>query len=572
MRTRGGLIAAIVVMLATTSGADPRPRVLHEDIETPASSVPRALGPAPRAGQNPAAFAATGKLLPEPATDQPPGSGEPTHGSASFAADRQTQSRPDYRTGPDAPLQYVTVFNPSVVPFKRMSALDAVQPDYTLRVGSSALVDLPIGGTTDADRDVFWGSLVLELEPGRDVAIPSVAPDMRVLSYEIEPRLALTFSKDDADNYFVRSDESAASGVHRLVFMVDADASYFAPSVPRGYRVRDVARLSRSLARPLPADLRAEAAKAARSLRISAATPLPVALDRLARYFRGFEARPAPPPSGNIYRDLFYSQAGVCRHRSFAFMVTAAGLGIPVRYVTNEAHAFVEVWAPEVGWMRMDLGGASPRLDVRNAADKTLHQPRRADPFAQPPGYRDDYTQLAGDIRGLSAEQLAEAQTSRLEPAEPDDAAGRQDRGTTSDAAPERRDPEPTDSSAADAPAPPPAGEDEVLPSPTPPTRGKAATRIVVETAASRGFRGEPLLVRGRLEARDATAAELRVDVYLAPSDSGGSGARLLGHGLTRTDGSFELELELPADLELRDYEVFAATPGDAERGASVSR
>ena len=34
------------------------------------------------------------------------------------------------------------------------------------------------------DRDLFWGSIMVELTPGRDVAIPSVAPDMRILSYE----------------------------------------------------------------------------------------------------------------------------------------------------------------------------------------------------------------------------------------------------------------------------------------------------------------------------------------------------------------------------------------------------
>ena len=40
------------------------------------------------------------------------------------------------------------------------------------------------------------------------------------------------FSKDGADNYYVRTDEPGANGVFHLVFFADADSGYFAPSLP----------------------------------------------------------------------------------------------------------------------------------------------------------------------------------------------------------------------------------------------------------------------------------------------------------------------------------------------------
>jgi hypothetical protein len=51
-----------------------------------------------------------------------------------------------------------------------------------------------------------------QTRPRSNVALPSVAPDMRILSYEVKPKIALKFSKDGADNFYVKSDESSASG------------------------------------------------------------------------------------------------------------------------------------------------------------------------------------------------------------------------------------------------------------------------------------------------------------------------------------------------------------------------
>src|SRR5205807_5607857 len=124
---------------------------------------------------------------------------------------------PDENTGPDQTLHYQSVFNPDVLPFKRMSAFDTVLESYKLVAGRTVRTELLVGGTTDKTRDRFWGSVLVQLTPGTDVALPSVAPDMRILSYEIKPSIPVRFEKDGADNFFVRSDDAHAHGEYRLV-------------------------------------------------------------------------------------------------------------------------------------------------------------------------------------------------------------------------------------------------------------------------------------------------------------------------------------------------------------------
>src|SRR4029453_2735961 len=93
----------------------------------------------------------------------------------------------------------------------------------------AARVDLRVGGKPTPGFDRFWGSVMSDLPSHTAVPLPSVSPGMRILSYEVEPRTELVFAKDAADNFYVRSDESGSGGLHRLVFLVEADPVYFAP-------------------------------------------------------------------------------------------------------------------------------------------------------------------------------------------------------------------------------------------------------------------------------------------------------------------------------------------------------
>lgn len=546
-------IAGAALALAAPDPAPADEPILHEYVAPPAggpadpgATGPKVVGSPPGAGQNPTAVRNGQRLLPEPSKHKTKSPDEPVHGMGGFAADRDTDMRPDYSTGADGTLRYVEVFNPAVVPFKRMSALDAVRGDYTLYVYDQGLTAVPVGGQSSADRDLFWASLMVELDPGEDVAIPSVAADMRILSYEIEPAFELVFSRDGADNYYVRADDPRADGVYRLVFLCDAPASYFAATVPSGYAIADAT--ASGLARPVPDRAARVAQELAGRVGVTASTPLDTAVDRLVEYFRNFEAGAAPPMTDDIYRDLAFSQRGVCRHRAFAFVVTANALGIPARFVANEAHAFVEVWVPERRWLRIDLGGAALALDVSNASGKQMYRPRADDPFPKPPAYADNYTRLQGDVRGLSQDQLDDARR----PADPNDP------GAT-------RDPKSTDPL---APAP-----GKGLPDPPAAAyAGKKRPRIEVDEVDSVGFRGESVRVTGRLVDEDGNGiGGLTVDIYFAPAGRSGSGARDLAQTTTDADGTFTASVDLPRDIVLGPNEVYAATGGDSTWSPALS-
>ena len=550
-----GLIGAGAFAFAQ---APPKQHKLHEDLPAPPQDEDSPLiGGEPREGRNPAAFSSGDKVLPEPSSQSKPG--EPVLGSGGFAADRDTETRPDYNTGPDGSLKYVSVFNPDVLPFKRMTSLDAVRDDYSLFIESPTTVELAVGGKTDPSRDRFWGSVMIELEPGRDVPLPSVAPDMRILSYEATPAVALQFSKDGADNFYVRSDESSARGTHRLVFLVDADAGYFAPALPaRSYSLKEVRRAARTegLLPELPDGVAGEAERSLQLLDIDDDMSLEQAFNKLVYYHRSFEAKQMGDITGNVYRDLFDDQAGVCRHRSFTFIITATAAGIPTRYITNEAHAFVEVWFPGREWQRIDLGGAALRMEVSGAEGKTLHRPRREDPFGKPPEYTESYTQLEGDISGLTDQQLAE----KKEPLG-DDASG--------DWEPLGDDPGNGSGSGSGL------GDDVVGPGDDirqrPPDPAKVTPTVSITLADDTGYRGESIQVVGVVNDPSGPVAGTRVDVFVAPLGRDGNDARLIGRGATDADGSFVVLSDLPGDLDLRVYELYASTPETKTHNAAVS-
>ncbi|WP_199350990.1 transglutaminase domain-containing protein [Haliangium ochraceum] len=552
-----------VFALALTAVAQVGSRILHRDLpppERPAEadfddSQPL-FGPDPGDGQNPSAFAYRSKILPAPQTGPEPEEDEPVHGRRGFAVDRVTQTKPDQVTNADDTLQYVTVFNPSVLPFKRMSALDSVRGDYVLfTADDDALRDLPVGGSPSPERDLFWGDIAMELAGGQAIAIPSVAPDMRILSYEVEPATSLVFSKDGADNYFVRSGDKNAEGTFRLRFMVDAAASYFAPPMPRGMSVREAAeKAPPGLLKPLPDKLRGNLRRALQRLDIDEDMPLRRALNVLVAHFREFEAGYLSQNARDIYLDLVFQQMGVCRHRAFAFTVTANGLGIPTRYVTNEAHAWVEVWLPESEWVRIDLGGAALRMTVDNASDKSIYQPRGEDPFAKPSKYRDNYTQLEGDITGLSGEQLAEGR--QMGPTV-------RDPGDTFNPGPAQPDTSPRDLLIS------PGTELPEVPAAV--VENKERSRLRINYVDPEGFLGEAVTVSGQLSSGGKGIGGQRVDIYLAPAGQGGNGARFVDRTVTEPSGDFTVVLQIPGELELQAYEVYASTPGDSRFAPALS-
>lgn len=550
-------VAGAAIAQQATSGEEP---VLHEFLRVSNEAAQPMIGSA-SSGDNPAAIAAGDKVLPMPSLDEPMNTSG-VLGKSGTGSDRMTKMTPDDQTGGDAQLTYEAVFNPDVLPFKRMSSLDAPQADFTLVVSRPQLTDLPVGGKTDKSRDRFWGSVAVQLTTGQPAPLPSVAPDMRILSYEVKPALKVTFSKDGADNYYVRTDEKA-NGTYRLVFLADADAGYFAPQLPtkRSYTPLHVQTLTPSeLQVDIPPAVRAEAMKTLERIGIKADEELGSVFNKLVAYFRAFEEGTLDVDTGNLYRDLCDTQTGVCRHRSYAFVITARTLGLPARYVQNEAHAFAEVWFPERNWVRIDLGGAALRMEVTGGENKTLHRPRSEDPFSKPRSYQDSFTEIEGDVSGLSSQQVA-------------------DKKKGLDEAPASGEYDSVGNGSSDTASGSGAGTDEssdrIEPDPGLPTvkadPRKATVDLIVTRADASAYRGDILRVEGRVATSGKGIPNHAVDVFLAPAGEHGAHSVRIGSSVSGPDGLFSQDFTIPAGLEAANYEIYLSTNPDAFYNGSIS-
>jgi hypothetical protein len=231
-------------------------------------------------------------------------------------------------------------------------------------------------------------------------------------------------------------------------------------------------------------------------------------------------------------------------------MITANALGIPTRFVENEAHAFVEVWFPHRNWQRIDLGGSALRMDVTGAENKTLHRPRADDPFAKPAAYKQNYTQLEGEINGLTPQQLADKRRP-LDQAPPSGSYGNgpgNGNGGTGD----RITPDPT------------------LPAVTQDPQ-KVTPKLNVTLADASAYRGDAIHVEGTVFASGKGMADHRVDVFVAPAGRNGKDPIQLGSAVTDQTGVFRTDLAVPAELKLETYEIYISSPEDAYYNAALS-
>jgi hypothetical protein len=268
-------------------------------------------------------------------------------------------------------------------------------------------------------------------------------------------------------------------------------------------------------------------------------------IGKLVRYFRSFADSDDPPRgSRSLYLDLALSKKGVCRHRAFAFLVTAQSAGIPARLAMNEAHAWVEVNDGTL-WRRIDLGGAGQMTSP-------LRDPDRV-PFEWPP---DPFAWPQGAVRG--DEMVADARTH---------AAGA---GQT-----------PSPSSGAKAA---PALQQTAAPSPTaspsqpvpasPERDDRPPSTVTVSVAASDVRRGGPIEVHGGVRADREACPHLAVELWLrGPSVAAAAPApsKMLLVGTLATDdqGQFAGRVAVPGSVTLGDYDLVARTSGDSRCGAS---
>jgi len=220
---------------------------------------------------------------------------------------------------------------------------------------------------------------------------------------------------------------------------------------------------------------------------------------------------------------------GLCRHRAYGFVVTARALGIDARFVQNEAHSWVEVRLPDLGFMRIDLGGATHGLTAHEASPRARYVPAQLDTLPRPASYRQSYVRAA-------------------------DGGGTSETSNTDSAAPA---PAPTGTSGWTRNAPTPEAARSHKP--------KLPVRILLDDRRINGLRGGKLALSGRVvEANGRGVAGLRTEIWLKHPGQAADEHLLLAVQVTDADGFFHANFGVPHDLSVGDYRVSVHADGDA--------
>src|SRR5690606_39128426 len=239
-------------------------------------------------------------------------------------------------------------------------------------------------------------------------------------------------------------------------------------------------------------------------------------------------ALPQAATTDALYEELALSRKGVCRHRSYAFLITALRVGLPTRFVHNEAHAWVEVFDGRL-WHRIDLGGAAGRVEYQRPPEVPLHRPPR-----------DELPWPAEANPGLGAPGIQTSTSGGGAQSNPDgsnsgSSATPPGTGSRSDAPPRSMDSSPNAT---------PPWLDRLSPSPS--ATAVAPSHATLDLGHQAIRRGHPLRVMGRLEAGGVACAFGRVDFALR-TDQG----RVIPLGSLPTDerGAYAGEVVVPADV-----------------------
>jgi transglutaminase-like putative cysteine protease len=546
---RSRLIAPVLAVFAgAVAHAQPR-ETLHEFV--PDVRADEAVSLSAPGEVEPTAILYDGELIPAPgdgalADDERPMTAIAGDGVGPDEAGRRSPTfRPDRMTSLEGTLGYYSVFSPTIAPFKRVTALDGVLLDGGVPVLSvyddsrrpvSVLThDAP--PPDDRPRDRFWGSVVLDFTNGREVPLPSVSPESRILTMRTHPYTELELRKDAADNFFAFAPGRLTANQVRVTFLTDAPREYFNAEVLPEVRADFLA----AEARPLPPGLQERAEGFARELGLDRSDSVADAVRTLTRHYREFEESEQPPEdSGDIYLDLSRGKRGICRHRAYGFVITALALGIPARFVMNEAHAWVEVKMRDVGWMRIDLGGAANGLEAQNADDRPRYRPAFGDPLPRPQAYEASYSQLPpGQVSGMRPSGGGGGSSSSSSSSSSSTSAG--------DAASSESTTTYTSATASD----------------------RSRLVLSVDRSEYQVYRGRGFDVSGRATGGSGAAAPgLRIEVLLAGPDE----QHLLGVTVTRADGYYTGHFGIPPKIAVGEYDLIVRSPGDDDFLAATAR
>ncbi len=537
--------ALLVIGVTSNVGAEP---VLHEYIDLGAGDglvepqITRHGAPdGDREGDVPHAASALGR--------EPAGGGEPAEATATPGAGQVPQPNEKYSIDRDTTrpeqVHYEDPFTPTVVPFKRAVVYDAVNREGDLFVAHPEVAAVKRWLRATPSDEHFHAALSLSLRKNQRTPIPSVAPGVRLVLAHAEPRVELRFGVDSAENWFVESNQDQQVA---LTLQVVADRRVFGSP----FRDTDWSALGRTFLAP-PAEVKAMAREVASVLGIADRARPHEVVSTLIGHFRSFRPSPRGPTGRGLglYRELALMGRGVCRHRAYAFTVTALGLGLPARMAMNEAHAWVEVFDGEL-WHRIDLGGAAEQLESADG-DRPRHVESH-DPFAWPNPEESGQALAERRRREPATRPAAPGGSSSSNPSAP--SAPVEPAPAEAPLDPEAELPDPTGLVDPDQPDQEMALAPDVLQAPP---SAEQRGEVVLRTSAATAERGKGLFVSGTALIGGSTCRGARIDVSLGAAD----GTRLpLGTLVSDAEGQFQGHLVVPWNTALGKHPLLAVVSG----------
>ena len=359
---------------------------------------------------------------------------------------------------------YTHEFIPKIYPHKRMTSWNHVRDDGSLQVKIGGLTEVEVLQMSEVSECVSgsistYPSVYTPLSLGRNAwvdvkqfdlscfrqkcarsgaecflgvfslhnwvdfkrprGVASVSPEQSIITVSGEGDLVL--SQDDAGNFYLSATQgNTLRRLKNVILPISSPSAYFSGSWSSS---SEISSLSPHVDLQLPTALKREALELSAKLGFDAHDSYEELLFKLTDWFRAFSPGTPPQLQGSVYRQLTLSQVGVCRHRSYAFLVTARALGIPTRYITNQVHAFVEVLDPLNRWRRVDLGGEgiAPEIDeLTQPVTSALSQPHEPfnpdDGLPRPQPYLDalqSASQTQADLTSQRAAQRSRDQRNR---------------------------------------------------------------------------------------------------------------------------------------------------------------
>jgi hypothetical protein len=593
--------AALAVAFAQTGDESAERPVLHERVEgladfrwdpvDPESVAATMVTPSRPADPLLAAPGPDG--LPPVTADLPESVRIPPRPDGAVSDVPPPQFHPDLDTNsrsiPGDPNPPGILWSPAPGPYLRQQVFDLVRDDGILDAPphSGALHPLPAPiGQVDAER--FIGRARLDVVGDMPIQLPSPAPEFRAAIVG-GARDGDGLATDRAGNlYFV---PGRIRGERELVISLEADARVFGGALDGGASVDSIPARSRSA---FPDGFRRSAQRVLETIGVSRELTVEAALRLLSTWFRSFQ--PGPPPAGapgTDYELLALGRVGLCRHRAYAFVLTAQALGLAARMPVSRLHAWVEVLVPVVDagatqwlWRRIDLGGAYGEQD-ETVADIPAHVPDLPDPLPWPRGA---HPTPSAPVPGASGPGVGNGSSTVTATSDagsatlPSSAAGDQDASSSpgvvigdagspvgpaeagvaspsSDPGPPTMPPQPPGTVAAAPPpwpgpsTPPPTGPPQP---PAPSSVPLSPSAAVIDRYPFDATRGDAVDVAGRVP--DALLGTSLVHVVL---EQPGAPPCDLGSLAVTSAGSFAGRLTIPSDIVPGDYvlRAYASQP-----------